>query len=51
MDARRLGAGLMIENLPRDYNTAAQLGDCATSISTTLATAVMCCAKCGMKVS
>jgi sugar phosphate isomerase/epimerase len=26
-DARRLGVGLMIENLPGDYNTAAQLGE------------------------
>ena len=26
-DARRLGVGLMIENLPGDYNTASQLGD------------------------
>jgi sugar phosphate isomerase/epimerase len=26
-DARRLGVGLMIENLPGDYNSAAQLGE------------------------
>jgi len=26
-DARRLGLGLMIENLPGDYNTASQLGE------------------------
>ncbi len=26
-DARRLGVGLMVENLPGDYNTAAQLGE------------------------
>jgi len=26
-DARRLGVGLMIENLPGEYNSAAQLGD------------------------
>jgi sugar phosphate isomerase/epimerase len=26
-DAQRLGVGLMIENLPGDYNTAAQLGE------------------------